>query len=174
MTDIVERLGEVAVFFETLGGRTSGTYSAVCDDASVLIASLRSELEQERAHVTKLQRALAFWMPGVSPEIEEQLNGRAGDDACLLAGYDGDVEASWGDAIRSELEQVLEAALKDARRSIVSGCDTVSALAKIDAALSKQPTPATQTVMTEFGPVHVTGDADAVAEQIADLGGRHD
>jgi hypothetical protein len=46
-------------------------------------------------------------MPGVSEEIETELNGRAGDDACLLAGFDGDVpEVSWGDAIRSELEAV--------------------------------------------------------------------
>jgi hypothetical protein len=77
------------------------------------VESLRSELEAERAHVTRLQEALAFWMPGVSEEIEVELNGRAGDDACLLAGFDGDVpEVSWGDAIRSELEAVKREAVE--------------------------------------------------------------
>lgn len=77
------------------------------------VEALRSELEAERAHVTRLQGALAFWMPGVSEEIEVELNGRAGDDACLLAGFDGDVpEVSWGDAIRSELEAVKREAVE--------------------------------------------------------------
>jgi hypothetical protein len=96
--------------------------------------ALRSELEAERSHVTRLQGALAFWMPGVSEEIETELNGRAGDDACLLAGFDGDVpEVSWGDAIRSELE-----ALKREAVEVLKPFALDDRVAKLEKALKEQ------------------------------------
>lgn len=62
------------------------------------LGSLTAERDEASAHVAKLQAALMFWMPGVSEAIEVELNGRAGDDAYLLAGYAGEFPATcWGD-----------------------------------------------------------------------------
>lgn len=52
----------------------------------------------ELAQIEKLQKALAYWMPGISEELEIETNGRAGDDACLLYGYTGELEESYWDA----------------------------------------------------------------------------
>jgi hypothetical protein len=57
--------------------------------ASASQAARIAELEEREQ---RLQRALAFWLPGVvgGDEVSE----RAGDDAMLLAGYDGPNEPS--------------------------------------------------------------------------------
>jgi hypothetical protein len=46
-------------------------------------------LDNALAEIERLQRALAFWLPGV-PGSDRQIAERAGEDAALLAGYDGD------------------------------------------------------------------------------------
>lgn len=44
--------------------------------------------------INKLQRALAFWHPGVDGRDDDAFLTRAGDDAELLFGYEGPSEAS--------------------------------------------------------------------------------
>lgn len=87
------------------------------------VDALGAELREERALVQKLQRALTFWMPGVSEAIEIELDGRAGDDAYLLAGYEGEFPAkSWGDQMVDALESErsrsdrLEKALREIKK----------------------------------------------------------
>lgn len=75
--------------------------------AADTITAQAAEIEQDRRHIEKLQAALAFWMPGVSEEIEIELDGRAGDDAYLLAGFEGEVPSpSWGDKMQAEIERL--------------------------------------------------------------------
>lgn len=50
------------------------------------------EIEHVRAEVQRLQRALQFWLPGV-PADDDEIATRAGDDAMLLVGYQGDDDA---------------------------------------------------------------------------------
>ncbi len=58
---------------------------------------MKSELAHEASHRQKLQNALAYWMPGVTEEIEISTNGRCGDDALLLVGSEGPFEDKcWG------------------------------------------------------------------------------
>lgn len=72
-------------------------------------------LNEEISHRQKLQAALMFWMPSVTEEIERSTNGRCGDDACLLAGYDGPIDAScWGDEIHSRAQRARREALEEA------------------------------------------------------------
>lgn len=45
--------------------------------------------------VQRLQRALSFWLPGMPERVEDQsLYNRLDADIGLLAGYEGDFEAS--------------------------------------------------------------------------------
>lgn len=61
------------------------------------IGALESELAHEASHRQKLQNALAYWMPGVTKEIEISTNGRCGDDALLLVGSEGPFDDKcWG------------------------------------------------------------------------------
>lgn len=74
------------------------------DEVEEIVAALAAA-ETEREWLAKLQSALAFWMPSVTEAIEIELNGRAGDDAYLLAGFDGEVPVpSWGDKAISRAE----------------------------------------------------------------------
>lgn len=80
------------------------------------------EIQALRQQVEKLQAALAFWMPGVSEGIEIELDGRAGDDAYLLSGFDGEVPSvSWGDKTLARAE---------AAESELANAQTVLALEK--------------------------------------------
>ncbi len=82
------------------------------------IGALESELAHEASHRQKLQNALAYWMPGVTKEIEISTNGRCGDDALLLVGSEGPFDDKcWGneaiaraDAAEAEVKR-LEAEL---------------------------------------------------------------
>lgn len=47
-----------------------------------------SECEVLSAEIERLQKSLAFWMPGV-PAPDHPLHKRVADDAYLLVGYDG-------------------------------------------------------------------------------------
>lgn len=61
------------------------------------ISTLEGELALEASHRQKLQNALAYWMPGVTEEIEISTNGRCGDDALLLVGCEGPFnDKCWG------------------------------------------------------------------------------
>jgi hypothetical protein len=90
-------------------------------------AALR-EAEKELAcqadFIHRLQAALAFWMPGVHESIEIELNGRPGDDAMLLAGFEGEVPAeSWGDRTltRAAAAEAVAAELRK-ERDRLNGC----------------------------------------------------
>ena len=92
-------------------------------------AALR-EAEKELAcqadFIHRLQAALAFWMPGVHESIEIELNGRPGDDAMLLAGFEGEVPAeSWGDRTltRATAAEAEAAALRKALKPFVALAD---------------------------------------------------
>lgn len=52
------------------------------------LPALLKENAELRAEIERLQKALAFWMPGV-PAGDKQIAERAGNDAWLLAGLDG-------------------------------------------------------------------------------------
>lgn len=101
-------------------------YDSPADPTSTTtIERLTAERDEDKAHIAKLQAALMFWMPGVSEAIEVELNGRAGDDAYLLAGYAGEFHATcWGDdilarAIAAEASLALKAeALKEAQHEV--------------------------------------------------------
>lgn len=78
-----------------------------------------SNLNEEISHRKKLQAALLFWMPSVTEEIEISTNGRCGDDAGLLAGYDGPIDEScWGDEIIVRAQRARREALGDAAQAI--------------------------------------------------------
>lgn len=82
------------------------------------IGALESELAHEASHRQKLQSALAYWMPGVTKEIEISTNGRCCDDALLLVGSEGAFEDKcWGnevlvraEAAEAEVKLIREAA----------------------------------------------------------------
>jgi predicted RNA-binding protein with TRAM domain len=70
----------------------------------------RMRAEYAEDHAQRLQAALAFWMPGVSEAVEIETNGRAGDDAQLLAGFNGTVPTiSWGDKVQATCEKLAKA-----------------------------------------------------------------
>lgn len=77
------------------------------------VETLRAELLHERGWRIRLQAALMYWHPGVSEQIEIETNGRAGDDAGLLAGFEGELpERSWGESAVLEIQTLR----KDAAR----------------------------------------------------------
>jgi predicted RNase H-like HicB family nuclease len=119
MTDnLRERLRDIYANDDHARGCEGRTYSCSCgfddrtfqtaEEADAEITRLQEALaaaETEREWLAKLQSALAFWMPSVTEAIEIELNGRAGDDAYLLAGFDGEVPVpSWGDKAISRAE----------------------------------------------------------------------
>ena len=57
------------------------------------LADCMGERAEELKEIEALQRALAFWHPGV-PMDDPEMAARAGDDAWLLSGYDGLSEPS--------------------------------------------------------------------------------
>lgn len=62
-----------------------------CPDDSeteFLLRDAAEEIEQLRAEVQRLQRALHFWLPHVPATGSYEILMRTGDDAMLLAGYD--------------------------------------------------------------------------------------
>ncbi|KGE79658.1 hypothetical protein LW14_27980 [Rhizobium sp. H41] len=66
---------------------------------------LKRDLSHEASHRQKLQNALAYWMPGVTEEIEISTNGRCGDDALLLVGSEGEFEDKcWGNEVLARAE----------------------------------------------------------------------
>lgn len=72
--------------------------------ASQALISLQAERDEARAWVAKLQAALMFWMPGVTEATDTGLERSAGDDAFLLAGFDGQFPATcWGDDLTARL-----------------------------------------------------------------------
>ena len=84
-----------------------------------------AEAEHEK-QISKLQTALAFWMPSITEAIEIELNGRAGDDAYLLAGFDGDVpNPSWGDKVISRAE-AAEARIAETRKKALEEAATIA------------------------------------------------
>jgi hypothetical protein len=80
---------------------------AKLDEAAAALRQALAERDQyanwydsERAHSTKLEAALMFWMPGVCEETDSGLERSAGDDAYLLAGTFADFPATcWGDDV---------------------------------------------------------------------------
>lgn len=62
--------------------------------AAAEIERLQALLAQERSYVQFVQRALAFWHPGVGGRADGEFLIRAGDDAMLLFGYRGPTEPS--------------------------------------------------------------------------------
>jgi hypothetical protein len=50
-------------------------------------------LNEQAAEIDRLQRALAFWLPGV-PNDDSAAGKRCGDDAMLLVGFNGVFEPS--------------------------------------------------------------------------------
>lgn len=57
-------------------------------------AALRAEIDEYKEQVEKLQQALGFWLPSVDPTKPEHVIERVGNDAYLLAGYEGPDEKS--------------------------------------------------------------------------------
>lgn len=85
-----------------------------------LIGALESELAHEASHRQKLQNALAYWMPGVTEEIEISTNGRCGDDALLLVGSEGAFEDKcWGNEVLARAE-AAEAEVKRYRVALIA------------------------------------------------------
>lgn len=90
-----------------------------------LIGALESELAHEASHRQKLQNALAYWMPGVTEEIEISTNGRCGDDALLLVGSEGAFEDKcWGNEVLARAE-AAEAEVKRLRDLLRFSHDTL-------------------------------------------------
>lgn len=130
MSDIVERLKYASIrrASETKDEATirrNNTISDAADEITRLRTALseteqrakdaESKLNEETSHRQKLQAALMFWMPSVTEEIERSTNGRCGDDAGLLAGYDGPIdESSWGDEILARAQRARSEALEEA------------------------------------------------------------
>lgn len=54
------------------------------------IADMDAQHAEVCAERDRLQRALAFWLPMV-PADDPEIADRAGDDAMLLMGFDGDL-----------------------------------------------------------------------------------
>lgn len=107
MSDIVERLE----------GTKHGLYWDVARDAIAEITRLRTLLSEAVQREQKLQASLSFWMPGVTEEIENSTDGRCGDDANLLVGYDGPFEDKcWGDEIIARGKDVRAKALEEAAK----------------------------------------------------------
>lgn len=95
----------------------AGLEICVFIEAADRIATLEAELSKAREREQRLQAALAFWMPGVTDSIEVELNGRAGDDAQLLVGFEGEVpQTSWGDVVLGRIGKAREAALEEAAK----------------------------------------------------------
>ncbi len=87
------------------------------------IGALESELAHEASHRQKLQNALAYWMPGVTKEIEISTNGRCGDDALLLVGSEGPFDDKcWGNEAIARAE-AAEAEVKLIREAVVELLD---------------------------------------------------
>ena len=83
------------------------------DAAATAIDSLLKERDAQAVLVQKLQRALMCWMPGVSEATETETNGRCGDDAQLLAGYEGEFPSEcWGDKAVAKADS-LQARVKE-------------------------------------------------------------
>jgi hypothetical protein len=85
---------------------------------------LKRDLSHEASHRQKLQNALAYWMPGVTKEIEISTNGRCGDDALLLVGSEGPFDDKcWGNEAIARAE-AAEADVKRLREALqnVMGC----------------------------------------------------
>lgn len=123
MKALVERLMARAATLDNAGDGL-GYYSA--GDASLdrkaasALAALTRERDEAERRIERLHAALIFWMPSVSEEIERELDGRAGDDAYLLAGFMGKLpEQSWGDKVLTRAEAAearATAAEEDAAR----------------------------------------------------------
>ncbi len=89
---------------------------------------LRRDLSHEASHRQNLQNALAYWMPGVTEEIEISTNGRCGDDALLLVGSEGPFEDKcWGNEIldRAEAAEAEVKRLTESRNGYKRGRDSI-------------------------------------------------
>lgn len=83
------------------------------------ISRLQKEIETAREREQRLQAALSYWMPQVSEKIEIELNGRAGDDALLLYGYEGEAPANcWGETMVQRIEDLEKALANDRDESL--------------------------------------------------------
>lgn len=79
---------------------------------------LKSDLSHEASHRQRLQNALAYWMPGVTEEIEISTNRRCGDDALLLVGSEGPFDDKcWGNEAIARAE-AAEAEVKRLREAL--------------------------------------------------------
>lgn len=96
-----------------------------CAEAeAAALREAEKELACQADFIHRIQAALAFWMPGVHESIEIELNGRPGDDAMLLAGFEGEVPAeSWGDRTltRAAAAEAVAAELRK-ERDRLNGC----------------------------------------------------
>jgi len=73
----------------------------------VVVLELLDEIQSERDHITRLQVALAFWMPSIAGEDSPD-GARAAQDAMLLYGLDKDEEPDrYGNRARDQLATVL-------------------------------------------------------------------
>lgn len=61
------------------------------------LADARAKLKESEQREQELQRALAFWHPGVAIGLIEEADGRAAHDAFLLTGFEGPSEPSADD-----------------------------------------------------------------------------
>lgn len=57
-------------------------------DIALFTADQKGEIERLREREQRLQRALAFWHPGVRDDTDDEQAKRAGDDAMLLFGLE--------------------------------------------------------------------------------------
>lgn len=94
---------------------------AMRQEAATIISDLQAEAKLSDERIQRLQAAVAFWMPGVSALVETETNGYAGDSACLLYGFNGEVPSdSWGDkmlaralAAESSLSRIKEETIEE-------------------------------------------------------------
>lgn len=80
------------------------------------IDRLRTVIEAKDAEIERLQRALAYWMPGADLRLDGPTGERVENDANLLAGSSGPLDqACWGDEMidRAERAEAEIARLKD-------------------------------------------------------------
>lgn len=94
--------------------------------------------ETAENHVQRLQCALMFWMPSVTEAIEKETDNRCGDDAQLLAGYDGEFPSEcWGDKTleRAETAERERDQAREALKQIKTVCEDNAEVEHKDLAL---------------------------------------
>jgi hypothetical protein len=135
-----------------------------CARAAAAIKRLRRELEKSEEWLQRVQRALAFWHPGVRvDDVSEEMTERAANDAMLIFGLeDADeqsaIELGWIHWVipgeNGRLRRELAEAQRDAARYRwlrniatagdwveIGATDAETTDAAIDAAIASTPAP---------------------------------